>query len=125
MPHNSLLSCFIEIGEAHSRLREHGTNYRDRTCETYVAIPSRPTPFSIHLFNDSYIAPGLSVYVWIDGVYQTNRNKRSATAEKPKLEFRLGNKENLLKDGQAIAQGWWFDKLNIGEQFTVDALRNS
>ena len=115
MPHHSLLSCFVEIGESTTRLREYGTTYQDRTCETYVAIPSKPTPFSIRLMTESYVAPGIAVYVFIDGVYQTNRNKRGATHEKPKLEFHLGMKEDLLKDGRVIARAWMFEKMNIGE----------
>jgi hypothetical protein len=115
MPTSGLLSCSIEIGETTTRLREFGTTYHDRTCETYVAIPSRATPFSIHIKSLGYISPGLAVYVYIDGVYQTNRNKRGATRERGELEFHLGQKEDLLKDGRVIARGWWFEKLNIGE----------
>jgi hypothetical protein len=132
MPHHSLLSCFIEIGESTTRLREYGTTYHDRTCETYVAIPSKATPFSIRLTTNSYVAPGLAVYVFIDSVYQTNRNRRGATIENGKqLEFHLGMKEDLLRDGRVIARGWWFEKLNIGEWFFVvsvvlsDAKQNS
>lgn len=114
MPHRDLLSCFVEIGESTSRLREYGTTYHNRTVETYVAIPSKPTPFSIRLSTNGYVAPGLAVYVFIDGIYQTNRNRRGATLEHGKLEFHLGQKEDLLKEGRVIARGWWFEKLNIG-----------
>jgi hypothetical protein len=115
MPTSGLLSCSMEIGQSTARLREYGTTYSDRTVETYVAIPSKPTPFSIRVKSTGYIAPGLAVYVYIDSVYQTNRNKRGATREHGELEFHLGQKEDLLRDGRVIARGWWFEKLNIGE----------
>jgi hypothetical protein len=120
MPSHGLLGCVIELGNSNLRLREYGTKYHDRTVETYVAIPGQPTPFSIHLNSHGYIAPGLSLFVYIDGIYQTNRNKRGLTPPTPDapnsadVEFRLGNKEDILKDGLVISRGWWFDKLNIG-----------
>jgi hypothetical protein len=115
MPTHGLLSCVVEIGETNTRLREYGTTYFNRTVETYVAIPGKPTPFSIRLSTNSYVAPGLSIWVYIDGVYQTNRNKRGAVPSDSKLEFHLGQKEDLLRDGRVIARGWWFEKLNIGQ----------
>lgn len=115
MPNHGLLSCAIEIGDSCTRLREYGSSYFNRTVETYVAIPSKPTPFSIRLLTNSYIAPGLSIWVYVDGMYQTNRNKRGAEPPDGKLEFHLGQKEDLLKDGRVIARGWWFEKLNIGK----------
>jgi hypothetical protein len=121
MPSYGLLDCVIELGNSNLRLREYGTRYHDRTVETYVAIPNQPTPFSICLNAHGYIAPGLSLFVYIDGIYQTNRNKRGLlppTAETPDsgdIEFRLGNKEDILKDGRVIAREWWFEKLNIGK----------
>lgn len=115
MPTHGLLSCVVETGETNTRLREYGTTYFNRTVETYVAIPGKPTPFSIRLSTNSYVAPGLSIWVYIDGVYQTNRNKRGAVPSDSKLEFHLGQKEDLLRDGRVIARGWWFEKLNIGQ----------
>lgn len=121
MPTHGLLSCAIELGESCVRLQEYGTTYHDRTVETYVAIPSKSSPFSIRLTSSDYIAPGLAVYVFIDGTYQTNRNKCGLVppgSEDPgssKVEFHLGQKENLLKDGRVIARGWWFEKMNVGQ----------
>jgi hypothetical protein len=120
MPSYGLLDCGIELGKSSLRLREYGTKYHDRTVETYVAIPSQPTPFSIHLNSHGYIAPGLSLFVYIDGIYQTNRSKRGLLPPTPDapnaadVEFRLSNKEDILKDGHVISRGWWFEKLNIG-----------
>ncbi|KAF2432964.1 hypothetical protein EJ08DRAFT_102665 [Tothia fuscella] len=119
MPSNGLLSCAIELGNSNLRLREYGTTYEDRTVETYVAIPTQRTPFGIRLNSYGYISPGLSVYVFIDGVYQTNRNKRGIippSIDEPdaaNVQFRVGQKEDLLRDGRVIARGWWFEKLNI------------
>jgi hypothetical protein len=121
MPSYGLLDCVIELGNSDLRLREYGTVYHDRTVETYVAIPSQPTPFGIRLNAHGYIAPGLSLFVYIDGIYQTNRNKHGLlppTADNPAsadIEFRLGKKEDILKDGHVIAREWWFEKLNIGK----------
>ncbi|KAE9961538.1 hypothetical protein BLS_001820, partial [Venturia inaequalis] len=119
MPEHGLLSCCIELGESNTRLREYDTKYANKTVETYVAIPSQPTPFGIRLNTTGYIAPGLAVYVFIDGVYQSNRVKRNIkqpTLDDPttaNFQLRLGKKEDLLKDGRVIARGWWFEKLNI------------
>lgn len=120
MPAHGLLSCSIELGDTNLRLREYGTTYGNKTAETFVAIPSQPTPFGIHFNTHGYISPGLAIFVFIDGVYQTNRNKRGLkqpTINDPtaaNFQVRLGQKEDLLKDGRVIARGWWFEKLNIG-----------
>lgn len=120
MPEHGLLSCSIELGESNTQLREYGTTYANKTAETYVAIPSQPTPFSIRLNTKGYISPGLAIFVFIDGIYQTNRNKRhikQPTLDDPNaasFQVRMGKKEDLLKDGRVISRGWWFEKLNIG-----------
>jgi hypothetical protein len=120
MPAHGLLSCSIELGESKLRLREYGTTYHNRTVETYVAIPSQPSPFGICFSTHGFIAPGLALFVFIDGVYQTNRNKRGLkqpAIDNPtsaNFKVRLGQKEDLLRDGRVIARGWWFEKLNIG-----------
>jgi hypothetical protein len=124
MPAHGLLSCSIELGDTNLRLREYGTTYANKTAETFVAIPSQPTPFGIRFNTHGYIAPGLAIFVFIDGVYQTNRNKRGL--KQPSIndptaanfQVRLGQKEDLLRDGRVIARGWWFEKLNIGMLFT-------
>ncbi|KIV99502.1 uncharacterized protein PV09_08807 [Verruconis gallopava] len=113
MPTLGLLSCAVEIGEARTRLREYRTTYCDRTVETFVAIPSKPTPFSIRLFTTGYIAPGLAIAVYIDGVYQLHRIKLGAVPSNGKLEFHVGHNEDLLKNGRVIARGWSFQKHNI------------
>lgn len=123
MPTNGLLECVIELGNSHLRLREYGTTYYDKTVETYVAIPSQPTPFGIRLNSHGYIAPGLSIYIFIDGIYQTNRNKRGLQPPKDDphsadVEFRVGHKEDLLNEGRVIARGWWFEKLNSKHAFS-------
>jgi hypothetical protein len=120
MPAHGLLSCSIELGDTRLRLREYGTTYGNKTAETYVAIPNQKTPFGICLNTHGYIAPGLAIFVFIDGVYQTNRNKRGLkqpTIDNPtaaNFHVRLGQKEDLLQDGRVIAREWCFEKLNIG-----------
>lgn len=129
MPTSGLLECAIELGHSNLRLREYGTTYYDRTVETYVAIPSQPTPFGIRLNSYGYLAPGLSIYIFIDGVYQTNRNKRGLKPpdiDKPdsaNVAFQVGHKEDLLKEGRVIARGWWFEKLNSKYQWCINSVR--
>jgi hypothetical protein len=122
MPCLNNLQCTIELPNLQSQLKEFGTTYGDGIVETYVAVPKEPQKFQVHFKSNGYIAPGLGVFVFIDGKYQCNRNrvdlvpasdgsKKSAT----NVDFRFRRKEEKQSDGTIIARDWTFEKLNTGE----------
>ena len=41
-------------------------------------IMALPSPFSVHLTSHGYTAPGLAMFVYVDGVYQVNRNRHNS-----------------------------------------------
>jgi len=119
MPSLKDLNCAIELSGSQQALREFGTIYGDGFVETFVPVPSKPHPFSIHLTSNKFIAPGVAIFVYVDGVYQCNRNRQDLKLRKPSdsrslVDFRVRQKEERQKDGSMIAREWAFDKLNIG-----------
>ena len=70
------------------------------------------------------------MFVYIDGVYQVNRNrhnlkipgagtKRSHT----EVDFRVRQKEELLWDGSFEGKEWRFEKANIGKSASLPGVR--
>lgn len=123
MPTLKDLNCSIELSDSQRALQEFGTTYNDGCVETFVAVPSKPESFSIHLTSDRFIAPGISMYVFVDGVYQCNRNRQDLklTKESNKhsvVDFRVRQKEEKQKDGSMIAREWKFDKLDTSKCLT-------
>jgi hypothetical protein len=119
MPSLKDLKCAIELSESQQELREFGTIYGDGFVETFVPIPSKLQSFSIHLTSSKFIAPGVAIFVYVDGIYQCNRNRQNLKLRKPSdsrslVDFRVRQKEERQKDGSMIAREWAFDKLNIG-----------
>ncbi|KAH7408424.1 hypothetical protein DE146DRAFT_605152 [Phaeosphaeria sp. MPI-PUGE-AT-0046c] len=117
MPTLKDLNCSVELSDSHRTLQEFGTTYSDGCVETFVAVPSKPGSFSIHLTSDRFIAPGISMYVFVDGVYQCNRNRqdlklRKGSGSHSVVDFRVRQKEEKQKDGSMIAREWRFDKLD-------------
>lgn len=120
MPSLKDLNCAIELSDGQNTLQEFGTIYGDGCVETFVSVPSKPQSFSIHLTSNSFIAPGVAIFVYVDGVYQCNRNRQDLKLRKPSdsrslVDFKVRQKEEKQKDGSMIAREWAFDKLNIGE----------
>ncbi|KAI4647873.1 hypothetical protein J4E93_004284 [Alternaria ventricosa] len=118
MPSLKDLNCAIELSGSQQALREFGTIYGDGFVETFVPVPSKPQSFSIHLTSNKFIAPGVAIFVYVDGVYQCNRNRQDLKLRKPSdsrslVDFRVRQKEERQKDGSMIAREWAFDKLNI------------
>ncbi|KAJ4372305.1 hypothetical protein N0V83_004079 [Neocucurbitaria cava] len=116
MPSLKDLTCSIELSDYQQALQEFGTIYKDGIVETFVAVPSRPQTFSVHLTSNKFIAPGLSMYVFIDGVYQCNRNRQDLKLRKPVdsrslVDFKVRQKEEKQKDGSMVAREWTFAKL--------------
>jgi hypothetical protein len=123
MPSIKDLYCSIEIGRSQQVLQEHGTTYGDGFVETFVAVPTSPKPFSVHLASSAYIAEGLAMYVFIDGVYQCNRNRHclknsgktgQVLDRRSLVDFRARQKEEKQKGGSMIAREWRFEKLDLG-----------
>ncbi|KAI4708821.1 hypothetical protein J4E89_006222 [Alternaria sp. Ai002NY15] len=118
MPSLKDLNCAIELSGSQQALREFGTIYGDGFVETFVPVPNKPQSFSIHLTSNKFIAPGVAIFVYVDGVYQCNRNRQDLKLRKPSdsrslVDFRVRQKEERQKDGSMIAREWAFDKLNI------------
>ncbi|KAL7771094.1 hypothetical protein CFE70_001036 [Pyrenophora teres f. teres 0-1] len=118
MPSLKDLNCAIELSDTQNALEEFGTIYGDGFVETFVPVPSKPQPFSVHLTSNKFIAPGVAIFVYVDGVYQCNRNRQDLKLRKPSdsrslVDFRVRQKEEKLGDGSMIAREWAFDKLNI------------
>jgi hypothetical protein len=120
MPTLKDLNCSIELSESQRKLQEFGTFYGDGFVETFVPVPSKPQSFSIHLTSEKFIAPGISMYVFVDGVYQCNRNRqdlklRRRSDSRSVVDFTVRQKEEKQKDGSMIAREWKFEKLDTSK----------
>lgn len=121
MPALKQLTCSIELGTTNVALTEYGTEYGDGNVSTFVAVPSDDVPFSIHLQSSGYIAPGLAIFVFIDGQYQCNRNRRGMVIPDAdtqpshyEVDLRVRQKESKQPDGTFLGRAWTFNTLNIG-----------
>jgi hypothetical protein len=106
MPTLKDLTCAIELSESQRTLQEFGTTYGDGLVETFVPVPSKSQSFSVHLTSDKFIAPGISMYVFVDGVYQCNRNRqdlklRKGSDSRSVVDFRVRQKEELHDHGNS------------------------
>lgn len=119
MPTLKQLTCSIEVGHTNTKLKEYERIYRDGGVQCFVAVPNREILFSIHLNAQGWIAPGLAMFVFIDGEYQCNRNKRCAgvPGDAVDLEFRVRQKEEKLPNGKFIGRDWCFTELRTGMLF--------
>lgn len=121
MPTLKQLTCSVEGSDSGIPLPEHSTSYADGFVRTYIAVPSMPTPFSIRLRSNGYIAPGLAMFVYLDGVYQCNRNRHNlkipdgtSTRKQTEVNFHVRQKEEMMIDGTYRAKQWRFQKLDVG-----------
>ncbi|KAL9086726.1 MAG: hypothetical protein Q9159_004021 [Coniocarpon cinnabarinum] len=119
MPTLRQLTCHVEKSPSNIALREYNTIYSDGVVSTFVGIPSAPTNFSIHLTSSGFIAEGLAMFVFIDGVAQCNRNRCDLLPPGPgvpdrdiNINLRVRQKEVANSDGQLAGHAWRFDKLN-------------
>ncbi|KAL2365748.1 hypothetical protein RJZ56_001349 [Blastomyces dermatitidis] len=122
MPTLKQLSCQIEWAGSNVPFKEYGTTYGDGFVECYIAIPNSSTPFSINLRSSGYIAPGLAMFVFMDGVYQCNRNRDDLRPIPRSLEeirkfrdisFRVRQREQRLPDGEWIGRHWRFERFQL------------
>ncbi|KAF3001476.1 hypothetical protein E8E13_008543 [Curvularia kusanoi] len=111
------LNCSIEPSGDAVPLQEFGTVYGDGVVETFVPVPKKQQTFTVHLSSTNFIAPGIAMYVFIDGIYQCNRNRQNMKLRKPPdrrslVDFKVRQKEERQKDGSMIAREWTFEKLD-------------
>jgi hypothetical protein len=119
MPSLKELNCSIELSDDQEPLQELGTVYGDAFVETFIPVPKKQRTFTVHLSSRDFIAPGIAMYVFIDGVYQCNRNRQNMKLRKPLdrrslVDFKVRQKEEKLKDGSMVAREWTFEKLDHG-----------
>jgi hypothetical protein len=81
MPTCNKISGAIILPPTDTPLPEYHRRYLDSSVSVYVPVPDIPIlhaapSFNIQLWTDGYIAPGLAMFVYIDGRYQCNRSKR-------------------------------------------------
>lgn len=117
---NAGMTCWLEAGPLLTRQREYDTEYKDNTVECFVSIPdadtlmSQPTPsliqlpraseFRVRLVVDRYTAPGLAVFLRIDGVVVGNKNKNGFTIEKfGGKGFTFEKNEKVISGGEFIS----------------------
>ena len=122
MPRLKQIACTIDWAETNVPFSEYGTVYGDGVVETYIAVPAKPQPFTVHLKSHGHIAEGLATLIYIDGEYQCNRNrvnlkpfKKDQSKAETEVDFRLRQKEKTIGDGQFLGRDWRFDCHNVGE----------
>jgi len=121
MPSLKDIECSIELAGTYEKLHEYGVSYSDGVVEAYIPIPVMPKPFTVHLTSAGYVAPGLAMFVYIDGVYQCNRNRQglivpdgNESLARTLVDFRVRQKEETRYDGTFMGREWNFEKLNVG-----------
>ncbi|KAK5174103.1 uncharacterized protein LTR77_001183 [Saxophila tyrrhenica] len=119
MPTLNQLECSIELGPGNTKLKEYGTKYRNGHVETFIAVTDSDIPFTIHLKTKGYIAPGIALFVFMDGVYQCNRNRiglklpgQYVDPNEYEVQFHLRQKEEKSVHGAFIGSDWTFKELD-------------
>ncbi|KAI9798909.1 MAG: hypothetical protein M1833_004412 [Piccolia ochrophora] len=125
MPNLKQLTCGIEWTEVNTPLPEYATTYSDGFVQCYVPIGPAATAFAVHLSSTGYIAPGLAMYVYMDGVYQCNRNRvglklpsEATTRREMEINFRVRQKEEQGPAGVWKGNDWRFEQLNTSKSLT-------
>ncbi|KAK6001896.1 hypothetical protein QM012_002386 [Aureobasidium pullulans] len=120
MPSLKQLTCSIELGSTHTKVPEYGKDYGDGHVTSYIAVPSEEVNFSVHLTSQGYIAPGLAMFVYMDGQYQCNRNRRGlkvpgkgVKSDQVEVDLRVRQKETKQADGSFLGRDWTFHGLNL------------
>ncbi|KAL9044749.1 MAG: hypothetical protein Q9214_002132 [Letrouitia sp. 1 TL-2023] len=128
MPTLKQLSCHVEWSASgpSTPLNEYQTVYADGSVETFIAVPPIPTPFLIRLRSEGYIAPGLTMFVYINGEYQCNRGQTDLKApsetgqkEHSNVEFVVRQKEESVASGQYLGKQWRFEELSAASEGVV------
>lgn len=132
MPKLGALTASILLPPTDAKLPEYKRVYRDSSVSCFVPVPNIPIlhsapSFGVEVKSDSWIAPGISVFVFIDGVYQCNRNKRTppqGSEGGSGMSIRLRQKEEKYGTGSGqqpavsradfVARNWKWVELDIG-----------
>ena len=116
MPVVSQLKCSVEWANSRVAFEEFGTTYNRDGVVCYIAVPSSRTAFSIRLQNTGYMTSGLSMFVFIDGRYQCNRNKVTSKLTEDvinqELDLFVDSREEKLQSGEYLAREWSFVMLD-------------
>ncbi|KAK6440707.1 hypothetical protein LTR95_003066 [Oleoguttula sp. CCFEE 5521] len=121
MPKLKQITCSLELAPNDVKLKEYDQRFRDGAVECYVAVPGATIPFSIHMHTHGWIASGMAMFVFIDGVYQCNRNKRcpgvSGASDKDSydIDFRVRQREDKMADSSFVGREWMFQALKLAE----------
>lgn len=133
MPSLKQLICQVEWALSEVPFDEYAITYWDGIVQCYIPAPSNPTPFSIRVQSEGFIAPGLAVIVFIDGVYQCNRNRCglvdphttsgfNRADSKCSVEFRLRQQEQCLPSGKWLSREWCFQSQSEGKYSSSGSL---
>ena len=116
MPTLKQLTCHVE-GPGNIPLLEYDSEYQDGYVDTWIATTPPGVPFTVHLSSKGYIAPGLAMFVYMDGIYQCNRNRTglvyaSKSPRDREIDIRVRQKEEKDKPDRYIARDWFFAELD-------------
>ena len=125
MPTLGDLNCSIELGRRNSLLREYGTLYGNKRVSCWICAPPPDINFSIHLAsvgpNGFTAAPGLAMFVFIDGQYQCNRNITTIEEQKGAIDLRVRQKEEPTEGRRFIGRDWCCSPLITGHSYSATA----
>ncbi|KPI38486.1 uncharacterized protein AB675_4301 [Cyphellophora attinorum] len=128
MPSLRKINCNV-LWPQGTPFKEYATTYGDGIVETFIAVPGdKPQKFSIRVTSKGYIYEGLAAVVFVDGVYQCNRNrvnlvrpKKNLPLERTEIDFYLRQEERkLTEDGHFLGSDWRFDDFNPFDEATSD-----
>ncbi|KAK6439237.1 hypothetical protein LTR95_004552 [Oleoguttula sp. CCFEE 5521] len=121
MPKLKQITCSLELAPNDVKLKEYDQRFRDGAVECFVAVPEAPIPFSVHMHTHGWIASGMAMFIFIDGVYQCNRNKRCpgvlgvSETDSYDIDFRVRQREEKMADSSFIGREWMFQALKLAE----------
>ena len=122
MPILNKLTCTILLPPTDTPLPEYRRKYLDSSVSVYVPVPEIAVLQAAPAFNiqlrseDEWLAPGLAMFVYIDGYYQCNRSKRTPLTGSSALELRVRQKEEKLAGGGGgfVGREWRWVQLYVG-----------
>lgn len=122
MPTLNKLTCTILLPPTDTPLPEYRRKYLDSSVSVYVPVPEIPILQAAPAFNiqlrseDEWLAPGLAMFVYIDGYYQCNRSKCTPLTGSSALELRVRQKEEKVAGGGGgfVGREWRWVGLDVG-----------
>ena len=128
MPKLGQLTCNIEWGRTGIPFKEYAVEYDDGQVACLIAIPPTSTPFTVHLKSEGFIAPGLAMFVFVDGVCVFNRNKvdlvnlaatnaHDLSSHQMEIDFKAHQKEERVPGDMWAARAWRFEPCSFGRPY--------